>query len=250
MGTIMGVYLPCLQNIFGVLFFIRLTWIVGTAGIVQSFFIVLLCCSVTFLTSISLSAIATNGVVPGGGPYYMISRNLGPELGGAVGFLFYLGTTIAAAMYITGAVEIFLLYIYPEAMYFESMYHNFRLYGTILLILLGLIVLAGVNVVNKFALPGIIIVVACILLTFAGVFTKANGSENVKFCMVGDRPVDMIKITEMYGFTPNCTAESLEEAFCLTDENGTNTCDPYFLRHKRNKKFSIKARVIFLNPII
>ncbi len=63
----------------------------------------------TFLTSISLSAIATNGMVPGGGPYYMISRNLGPELGGAVGILFYLGTSVAAAMYIIGAVEIFLV---------------------------------------------------------------------------------------------------------------------------------------------
>ena len=63
------------------------------------------------MTSISLSAIATNGVVPGGGPYYMISRNLGPELGGAVGFLFYLGTTVAASMYITGAVEILIVSI-------------------------------------------------------------------------------------------------------------------------------------------
>lgn len=53
-----------------------------------------------------MSAIATNGVVSGGGPYYMISRNLGPVLGGAVGILFYLGTSIAASMYITGAVEI------------------------------------------------------------------------------------------------------------------------------------------------
>ena len=126
MGTFMGVYLPCVQNIFGVLFFIRLTWIIGTAGILQAFCVVFLCCSVvcslisalhhlinlifqTFLTSISLSAIATNGVVSGGGPYYMISRNLGPELGGAVGILFFLGTTIAASMYITGAVEILIV---------------------------------------------------------------------------------------------------------------------------------------------
>lgn len=46
MGTVMGVYIPCLQNIFGVLFFIRLPWIVGTAGIIEALCVVLLCCSV------------------------------------------------------------------------------------------------------------------------------------------------------------------------------------------------------------
>lgn len=81
----------------------------GTAGAVQGFLIVLCCCCVTMLTAISMSAIATNGVVPAGGSYFMISRSLGPEFGGAVGMLFYTGTTLAAAMYIVGAVEIVLV---------------------------------------------------------------------------------------------------------------------------------------------
>lgn len=63
----------------------------------------------TMLTAISMSAIATNGVVPAGGSYFMIGRALGPECGGAVGMLFYTGTTLAAAMYIVGAVEIVLV---------------------------------------------------------------------------------------------------------------------------------------------
>lgn len=109
MGTLIGVYLPCIQNIFGVILFIRLTWVVGTAGAVAGFLIVLTCCCVTMLTAISMSAIATNGVVPAGGSYFMISRALGPEFGGAVGMLFYTGTTLAAAMYIVGAVEIVLV---------------------------------------------------------------------------------------------------------------------------------------------
>ena len=63
------------------------------------------------LTAISLSAIVTNGVVPAGGPHFLISRNLGPELGGAIGILFYLGNTFAASLYILGAIELLVVRI-------------------------------------------------------------------------------------------------------------------------------------------
>lgn len=100
LGWIQGVYLPTIQNIFGVILYLRVAWIVGVAGVGQSLAIVCICCGTTLLTAFSMSAIATNGVVPAGGAYFMISRALGPEFGGAVGILFYLATTSAGAMFV------------------------------------------------------------------------------------------------------------------------------------------------------
>ena len=55
LGTLMGVYLPCIQNIFGVILFIRMTWIVGTAGAIQGFFVVFLACTVVSLQNAFLA---------------------------------------------------------------------------------------------------------------------------------------------------------------------------------------------------
>ena len=64
-----------------------------------------LCNVVTFVTSISMSAVATNGQISGGGVYFMISRSLGPEFGGAIGLMFTLANSIAVAMYTIGFAE-------------------------------------------------------------------------------------------------------------------------------------------------
>lgn len=45
LGTLMGVYLPCIQNIFGVILFLRMTWLVGIGGVIGTFIIVFMCCT-------------------------------------------------------------------------------------------------------------------------------------------------------------------------------------------------------------
>ena len=74
LGTAMGVYFPCLQNILGVILFLRLPYITGQAGAPMSTLIVILCASSTFLTAQSMSAIATNGKITSGGPYFLVRR--------------------------------------------------------------------------------------------------------------------------------------------------------------------------------
>ncbi len=92
----------CLLNIWGVMLFLRLTWVVGQGGLVQGLLCILSCNIVTFITAISMSAVATNGQIKAGGIYYMISRSLGPEFGGAIGIMFTLANSIAVSMYIIG----------------------------------------------------------------------------------------------------------------------------------------------------
>ncbi|XP_075941517.1 solute carrier family 12 member 7 isoform X5 [Anarhichas minor] len=199
MGTFMGVYLPCLQNILGVILFLRLTWIVGTAGILESLAIVCLCCSCTMLTAISMSAIATNGVVPAGGSYYMISRSLGPEFGGAVGLCFYLGTTFAGSMYILGTIEILLTYIVPKAAIFvaekkedevNALLNNMRVYGTCCLALMAVVVFVGVKYVNKLALVFLACVILSILAIYAGVIKTIFEPPDFPLCMLGNRTLE------------------------------------------------------------
>lgn len=237
MGTLIGVYLPCIQNIFGVILFIRLTWVVGTAGAVAGFMIVFTCCCVTMLTAISMSAIATNGVVPAGGSYFMISRSLGPEFGGAVGMLFYIGTTLAAAMYIVGAVEIVLTYMAPSMSIFGDftkdasiMYNNFRVYGTVLLMIMGTIVFVGVKFVNKFATVALACVIFSIIAVYAGIFVNWNGNDNLFMCVLGKR---LLKDVDLV----NCTKELLKDTFC----NKKMMCDPYYNLNNVTKVRGIKG---------
>uniref|UniRef100_A0AAQ4P5N6 Solute carrier family 12 member 6 n=1 Tax=Gasterosteus aculeatus aculeatus TaxID=481459 RepID=A0AAQ4P5N6_GASAC len=230
MGTFMGVYLPCLQNIFGVILFLRLTWVVGNAGVLQGLCIVFICCCCTLLTAISMSAIATNGVVPAGGAYFMISRSLGPEFGGAVGLCFYLGTTFAGAMYILGAIEILLMYIAPKAAIFESkhpdgegaaMLNNMRVYGSVCLLLMSLLVFVGVKYVNKLASIFLACVIVSIVSIYVGALVSAFKPPSFSVCMLGEAdhhlaPALLEKTTYIW------------EQFCQGPEVNAS-CDEYFL---------------------
>nr|XP_020145617.1 solute carrier family 12 member 7 isoform X3 [Microcebus murinus]XP_020145618.1 solute carrier family 12 member 7 isoform X3 [Microcebus murinus] len=262
MGTFIGVYLPCLQNILGVILFLRLTWIVGAAGILESFLIVAVCCSCTLLTAISMSAIATNGVVPAGGSYYMISRSLGPEFGGAVGLCFYLGTTFAGAMYILGTIEIFLTYISPGAAIFQAetaadeaaaMLHNMRVYGTCTLALMAVVVFVGVKYVNKLALVFLACVVLSILAIYAGVIKTAFDPPDIPVCLLGNRTLarrGFDVCAKVHEGSNGSATTALWGLFCNGSQPSAS-CDEYFAQNNVSEMQAIPgvASGVFLENL-
>ncbi|XP_045703673.1 solute carrier family 12 member 7 isoform X7 [Phyllostomus hastatus] len=242
MGTFIGVYLPCLQNILGVILFLRLTWIVGVAGVLESFLIVFMCCTCTMLTAISMSAIATNGVVPAGGSYYMISRSLGPEFGGAVGLCFYLGTTFAGAMYILGTIEIFLTYISPGAAIIHpksegdeamALLNNMRVYGTCTLVLMAMVVFVGVKYVNKLALVFLACVVLSILAIYAGVIKSAFDPPDIPVCLLGNRTLSRrsFDVCAKVHTTNNGTGTTTLWGLFCNGSSPSASCDEYFAQN-------------------
>ncbi|HAV62595.1 MAG TPA: amino acid permease, partial [Verrucomicrobiales bacterium] len=104
-GTFGGVFVPNVLTILGVIMFLRTGWVVGNAGLQQALVILCIANTITLLTSLSLSAIATNTKVGGGGAYFLISRSLGLEIGGSIGLPLFLAQGISVAFYIIGFVE-------------------------------------------------------------------------------------------------------------------------------------------------
>ena len=130
LGTFSGVFVPTSLNVLSILMFLRFGFILGQSGVVGMMgeSTTYMSCSmrqawaltdglclgmliasyvINLVTTLSISAIATNGTVRGGGAYYLISRSLGPEFGGSIGVVFYLGLVFNTGMNAVGLIDCF-----------------------------------------------------------------------------------------------------------------------------------------------
>jgi amino acid transporter len=105
LGAFLGVFTPTILTILGVIMYLRLGWVVGQAGLMKTLLIVGIANVITLITSLSFSAIATNTRVGVGGAYYMISRSLGLEFGGAIGLPLFLSQAFSVTLYAFGLAE-------------------------------------------------------------------------------------------------------------------------------------------------
>ncbi|MFC1585265.1 Na-K-Cl cotransporter [Fibrobacterota bacterium] len=139
-GTFGGVYVPTILTILGVIMYLRLGWVVGNAGLINTLLILLIAQSITILTALSLSEICTNMELKGGGAYYLISRSLGIELGGSIGLPLFLSQTLGIGFYVVGFSETF-CWIFPQ--------FDVRLVGSVALVVLTCLALISSSLVVK-----------------------------------------------------------------------------------------------------
>lgn len=105
LGTFAGVFTPSILTILGVIMYLRFGWVVGNVGLGGTLLIVTISTGITFLTALSVAAISTDQRVRTGGAYYMISRSLGLETGGAIGIPLYIAQGLSVALYTVGFAE-------------------------------------------------------------------------------------------------------------------------------------------------
>ncbi|KAM9860951.1 solute carrier family 12 member 1 [Aulostomus maculatus] len=173
-GWIRGVLVRCMLNIWGVMLFIRLSWVFGQAGWGLGIVVIALSCVVTIITGLSMSAICTNGVVRGGGAYYLISRSLGPEFGGSIGLIFAFANAVAVAMYVVGFAETVVDLLKEHAALMVDEINDIRIIGCITVVLLLAISVAGMEWEAKAQIILLIILLVAIVNVFVGTFIPAT----------------------------------------------------------------------------
>lgn len=148
-GTFGGVFTPTLLTILGVIMYLRLGWVVGNAGLLGAWAIILLSYGITLATALSMSSITTNIRIGAGGAYAIISQALGLEVGGSLGIPRYVSQGLAVTMYIFGFREGWLS-IFP-------MHHPFAIDIIVFVILYGIAYKsAELAIKTQFIIMGII----------------------------------------------------------------------------------------------
>nr|BAK74831.1 Na-K-Cl cotransporter [Paralichthys olivaceus] len=179
-GWIRGVLVRCMLNIWGVMLFIRLSWVFGQAGWGLGIVVIALSCVVTVITGLSMSAICTNGVVRGGGAYYLISRSLGPEFGGSIGLIFAFANAVAVAMYVVGFAETVVDLLEENSAIMVDEINDIRIVGCITVVLLLAISVAGMEWEAKAQIVLLVILLVAIANVFVGTFIPATAEKKSK----------------------------------------------------------------------
>uniref|UniRef100_A0A3Q3GKL0 Solute carrier family 12 member 3 n=1 Tax=Labrus bergylta TaxID=56723 RepID=A0A3Q3GKL0_9LABR len=170
----------CMLNIWGVILFLRLPWITAQAGIGLTWVIILLSSCITGITGLSTSAIATNGKVKGGGTYFLISRSLGPELGGSIGLIFAFANAVAVAMHTVGFAETVVDLMQEHEAVIVDRTNDIRIIGIITVTCLLGISMAGMSWESKTQVLFFLVILVSFASYIVGTIIPASPEKQAK----------------------------------------------------------------------
>ena len=166
LGTFLGVFTPTILTILGVIMYLRTGWLVGHLGLLRVIFVVFMANSITLITTLSFSSVATNIKVRTGGAYYIISRSLGVEIGGAIGLPLFLSQTFSVTLYAYGLAESMRI-VWPDV--------PVQWAAFFIVIAVGGLALLGAGVALKTQIPVMVFVGISLIALAVGAFIKAQG---------------------------------------------------------------------------
>ncbi|MGH0138094.1 UNVERIFIED_CONTAM: hypothetical protein FKN15_008407 [Acipenser sinensis] len=143
--------------------------------------IILLSSLVTTITGLSISAISTNGKVKAGGTYFLISRSLGPELGGSIGLIFAFANAVAVAMHTVGFSETVrdLIIEYSGSPLVDPI-SDIRIIGVITVVVLLGVCVAGMEWESKAQILFFIVILISFVNYFVGTVIPATEEKQSK----------------------------------------------------------------------
>jgi amino acid transporter len=170
LGTFLGVYTPTILTILGVIMYLRFGWLVGQLGLARVLVVVLLANCITVVTTLSFSSVATNSKVGAGGAYFVISRSLGIEIGGSIGYPLFLSQAFSATLYAYGLAES-LRFVWPDL--------HVPVVTLVILASVGILALLGAESALKAQIPLMGLVVLSVVALTIGVVTRASDAPIV-----------------------------------------------------------------------
>ena len=163
LGAFLGVYVPTVLTILGVIMYLRFGWVTGQMGLTRTLVIVVLANLITLITTLSFSAIATNFKVGVGGAYYIISRSLGLEFGGAIGIPLFLSQVFSVTLYAFGLAES-LQILWPSLPVQPAAF--------LIIVLVGALAFRGANLALRAQIPILVLIALSLLALTIGAFTR------------------------------------------------------------------------------
>ncbi|XP_074695725.1 solute carrier family 12 member 3 isoform X2 [Strix aluco] len=179
-GWVKGVMIRCMLNIWGVILYLRLPWITAQAGIALTWLIILMSVTVTTITGLSISAISTNGKVKSGGTYFLISRSLGPELGGSIGLIFAFANAVAVAMHTVGFAETVRDLLQEHNSLIVDPTNDIRIIGVVTVTVLLGISLAGMEWEAKAQILFFLVILVSFINYLVGTVIPATAEKQAK----------------------------------------------------------------------